>query len=350
MKAKIRMGVVGLGGISNVHIQGILRSVDAELVAICDTNAQLLQATGDKYGIPAQRRFSEFAELIGADFVDAVSICTPNMLHFPIAMEAVRQKKPFCLEKPIALNAKEAEQLRDACRTANVPNMIGFSYRYKPAVRYARSLVQEGQLGRIYHVYGQYLQSWAKPDVPMSWRFSKAMSGSGALGDLGSHVIDLTRFIVGDIKRVTGNAGILVGARRNPGSDTQSTVDVDDYVHFLATIESDISGVFSISRFAYGRGNYQRLEIYGDKGALVYSLEADDSLEVCIGSVYEQSHQFVEVPIPARFHQDQMQSFFDLVRGVDDGLNATLDDGVFNQKALDAIEESFECGKWIEID
>lgn len=349
MNAKIRMGVVGLGGISNVHIPGILNSKDAELIAICDTNEELLRAVGDKYGIPSERRFVDFEQLVHAEYVDAVSICTPNFLHYPVAMEAVKCRKPFCLEKPIAMNATEAEALYEACKANDILNMVGFSYRYKPALRYAKWLIEQGTLGQIHHIYGQYLQSWAKPETPMSWRFSKRLSGTGAIGDLGSHIIDMTRFLVGDMTRVMGSAGTIIESRRNPQNDEFETVDVDDYFHYLANIEPGVSGVFSISRFAYGRGNYQRVEIYGAKGALVYSLEREDSLEVCIGTVYEQSNRFVEILVPDHFKKDQMQSFFDMLRGRDDGLNATVTDGLINQRSLDALVESFETKKWVVI-
>lgn len=347
--ARIRMGIIGLGGISNMHINGILRSPDAELAAVCDSNETLLHQVGDKHGIPQERRFTDYVELLTSDVCDAVSICTPNFLHFPVAMETARHGKPFCIEKPVGLNVAEAEQLLELCRKNEVRNMVSFSYRYKPAARYTKWLIEQGHLGKIYHIYGQYLQDWATPETPMSWRFSKPLAGSGALGDLGCHIIDLTRFLVGDTKKVIASADTIVGDRRNPVTNEIEKVDVDDYCHYLAQIELGISGVFSISRFAYGRGNYQRVEVYGDKGALVYSLERSDSLEVCIGSVYRQGHQFEQVEVPDWFKKDQMQSFFDIVNGCDDGVSATMEDGYINQKTVDAILTSFEQERWVRV-
>jgi predicted dehydrogenase len=345
----VRMGVIGLGGISNVHIPGILNSPDAHLVAICDSNVGMLSTVGDRYGVPHTHRFTDFTELLKADIVDAVSICTPNFMHFPVAMEVAKYRKPFCIEKPVAMNAVETEHLLNVCKTNNIPNMVAFSYRFKPAARYARWLIQQGHLGRVNHIYGQYLQGWGNDDVPMSWRFSKALSGSGALGDLGSHMIDLSRFLVGDIKKVIASADTIIGQRRNSATNEDESVDVDDYCHYLAVLDAGVSGVFNISRFAYGRGNYQRVEVYGAEGALVYSLEQSDSLQVCIGPVFGQVSQFTEIQVPSHFYKDQMQSFFDIVNGHDDGLTATLEDGLVNQKTLDAIIESFEEEKWVTV-
>ena len=348
---KIRMGFVGLGGIAEyVHIPGTIKSPDAEVVAVCDIKEDVLKAKGDKFGVPEAMRFTSYKDMIRHADIDAVSICTPNDVHFEVAVEAMNNGKPFAIEKPITTRYKEAKQLKEMALEKKIPNMVCFSYRFKPAARYARWLVQNGSLGKIYHIYGQYLQEWAmSEEVPLVWRFKKDASGSGALGDLGSHMIDLTRFIVGDFEKVCSHAGTFIHSRKEINSDSYGTVDVDDYCHYLAELKGGVSGSFEISRYAYARGNYQRVEVYGSKGALIYNLEDTDTLQVCIGDVYKSAKAYVEVPVPQQFKCDQMQSFFDIINGRGDGLAATIEDGAVNQLIVDGIIEAFEKEKWIYL-
>lgn len=351
---KIRMGVIGTGGISKWHIEGIQSSPDAELAAICDINEKILNEKGDLYGIDNSRRFINYKDLIDCPYIDAVIICTSNYAHFEIAKYAISKKIPFLLEKPVTLCYSQSVELEKLARENNVPNMIGFSYRFKAAARFARELVRQGSLGKILHVYGQYFQSWAISDeVPLYWRFKKDQSGSGTLGDLGSHLIDLTRFITGEFEKVCGHAGTFITKRKMVDSEAYGTVDVDDYCHFLAEIEGGAGGVFSVTRDAFGRGNYQRIEIYGTQGGLVYSLDEagthEDTLDVCVGSVYGDARKFQRLPIPDRFKSFQMQSFIDIINHKSDNLAATIEDGRINQLILDSIIKSFEDKKWVNI-
>lgn len=351
---KIRMGVIGAGNISVSHINGIIASPDAELVAICDVNEMTLNERADQYGVNNAYRFINYMDLINCPAVSAVSICTSNNTHYEIAKNVILKGLPFLLEKPVTLEYKQSEDIEKLAKEYNVPNMIGFSYRFVSAVRFARWLVREGYLGKILHVYGQYFQSWAISEKnELVWRFKKEFSGSGTLGDLGSHIIDLTRFIVGEYEKVCGHAGTFITKRKIVGSDEYGDVDVDDYCHFLASLEGGIGAVFSVTRDAYGRGNYQRIEVYGTKGALVYMLdekgENEDSIEVCIGNVYAQDRHFKHINIPDRFKSDQMQSFFDIINKKSDNMPATIEDGRINQLILHSIIKSFENKKWIDI-
>lgn len=160
----IRIGSVGVGGIwSGVHEPGIRKSPNLELVAICDIDREKLDAVGEKYGIPAERRFTDYHDLIRCPDVDAVDICTSNDAHFEIAMAAIEAGKPYDLEKPITMTAAQAKQLAQATRVKALPNMVCFSYRFKAAARYARELIASGKIGRVYHVDMQYFQAWGLP-------------------------------------------------------------------------------------------------------------------------------------------------------------------------------------------
>ncbi|MDR0399907.1 MAG: Gfo/Idh/MocA family oxidoreductase [Treponema sp.] len=353
---RIKIGVIGLGGIAGgVHLPGIEKCKDFELTALCDIDREKLDRMGDRYGIGESSRFTDYQDLISSPLVEAVDICTPNDCHFSMAMAAVKAGKHYAVEKPAAMNAGEAEALARHTREAGVKNMVCFSYRFKTAVRYARHLVQSGALGELYHVYMQYLQGWGNPDlgVPLVWRFIKARAGSGALGDLGCHALDLARFVTGrEYTKVVGDADTYVKSRPLPGSSRTGPSDVDDYCHYLARMEGGISAVFEITRFGFGRGNFQRLEIYGRKGALVYKLDEKpgmDELELCVGQPLGQLNTFAKVPVPPFYAADQTQCFADLIRGKGDGLAAGIEDGLLNQKILDAVVESFEQGRWVAL-
>lgn len=343
---KLKIGVIGLGGIANFHIEGILASGDAEVWSICDCNEEALLAKGEELNVPPQRRYVNHLDMLKDAELDAVTIGTPNSNHFRIAYDAIKHRKPFALEKPIALDAKEAAILRQALADQPLPHMVCFSYRYKSAVRYAKQLIGQGALGKINHVYSQYLQSWGiREDIPLVWRFRKDLSGSGALGDLGSHILDLTRVLIGKTVRVLADAGTIVKERELLSGEGKGEVDVDDFCHVLARFADGASSSMSISRFAYGRGNYQQIEIYGTEGALVYNLEEEDTIHVKL----DGDQQFRKVDIPATFAANQMQSFFDLLRGKGDGFDATIEDGYINQVTLDSIVQSFTEERWIAI-
>lgn len=285
-----------------------------------------------------------------------VQISTSNNAHFEVAKAAIEAGKPFCLEKPVTLTAEEADILAKAAQEKGIPNMVCFSYRFKAAARYAKELVEKGMLGDIYHVYMQYLQGGGGPsyDLPRSWRYQKELTGTGALGDLGCHALDLVSFVTGkNYRKAVGHTDTYVTQRRLEEGEGYGPVDVDDFCHYLMEMDGKTSANFSVTRFAYGRGNYQRMEIYGSKGGLVYSLDVTpgvDELEVCFGYPYDRSGIYTKLPIPQRFQCDQMQSFADILNGCSDGMAATIQDGCRIQHALDVIIRSAEEEKWLPCD
>ena len=349
----IRVGSVGLGGISSgVHLPGISASPDLALTAVCDIDPKRLRERGEQYGIPEDHRFSDYRDLVACPDVDAVDISTPNNIHLEIALAAARAKKPYGCEKPVTMDTAEALVLRDATHEAGVKSMIYFSYRYKAAARYLRALVAGGRLGRIHHVNMQYYQAWglAEADCPLVWRYVRSVAASGALGDLGCHGLDLVSFVTGQrYEKVSAHLGTIVHERRLPSGEGRGPVDVDDFSNILAEMTDGISASFQISRFAYGRGNYQRMEVYGEHGALVYHLDrvpGRDELEICDAST---GKKYVPAEIPEEFRVDQMQAFADLLNGRDDGLNADIDDGVTNEILLDGILRSSEEQRWVTL-
>lgn len=348
-----KIGSVGLGSISNgVHIPGIIESPDLELVAICDIDEKKLHEKGEAYGIPPERRFTDYRDLIACPEVEAVDISTPNNVHMEIAAAAAAAGKPYGVEKPMTMDTAQAEELAHITRENRVKSMVYFSYRYKAAARYMRHLVRSGKIGPIHHVQMQYYQSWGLEHIncPLVWRFVKEITASGALGDLGCHGLDLVSFVTGkEYKSVSAHLGTVVHQRRLRDGSGMGTVDVDDFSNILAEMDGGTSASFQISRLAYGRGNYQRMEVYGEYGALVYHLDripGVDELEIC---TKESDAKYVTAEIPEEFKARQMQAFADILNDCADGLSATVEDGVISEKILDSIILSDAEKKWVKI-
>ena len=344
MAKKHRIGIIGCGMISGVHISGVMESPDLELGAICDMHPERLEEKKKLSGATDDMCFNDYIKMMDSGKIDAVSICTPNYLHYEMAMEAIKRDMPYALEKPVCNTEEEAVKLLEETAGKNIPNMVCFSYRFKTAARYARELTRNGSLGNIYHINGEYYQSWGLEDPatgakdPLHWRFVQEQSGSGALGDLGCHMIDLFRFITGrEFTRITADLGTFIHERSLPGTPAaKGAVDVDDYVSIIGQMDGPVAANMSITRFAYARGNYQRIEVYGDKGAIRYSLEDTDTLEINIGSdPMKEARVWVGIPLPKRFESAQMQSFADIINGRGDGLAATIEDGWESQKIID---------------
>jgi predicted dehydrogenase len=221
--------------------------------------------------------------------IDLVDITTPNNVHLDMTLAALEAGKHVACEKPLAGNLAEARQMRDAAKKAkNCNTFVWYSYRRVPAVTLAHQLVKEGRLGRIYHVRAFYLQDWAGPEVPLIWRFSKKIAGSGSHGDLGAHIIDMARFITGDeITEVTGaitetfikervipsqgSAGGIAGGAT--AGSKKGKVDIDDATLFLARFKGGAVGTFEATRFATGYQNKNGVEIHGEKGAISINFE-----------------------------------------------------------------------------
>ena len=348
-----RIGSVGLGSISkHVHIPGIHETTDLKLTAICDNNPERLRERAAEYGIPEDHCFTDYRDLIACPDVDAIDISTPNVSHFEVGVAAAKAGKPYGIEKPVTMDTAEALELARVTDEAGVANMIYFSYRYKAAARYLRSLLRSGRLGKIHHVSMQYYQAWGleKANCSLVWRFVKSQAASGALGDLGCHGLDLVSFVTGEqYKSVVSHLGTIVHERNLLSGEGTGKVDVDDFSNILAEMTGGISATFQISRFAYGRGNYQRMEVYGEKGALVYHLDRIPGVDELEIADEETGGKYVIAEIPSEMRVNQMQSFADVLNGCGDGLNADIHDGVVNERLLDAILESAETGKWVDL-
>jgi len=220
--------------------------------------------------------------------IGLVDVSPPNNMHLEMSLAALEAGKHVACEKPLAGTLAEARQMRDAARKAKGKTFVWYSYRRVPAVALAHQLVRAGKIGRVYHMRCYYLQDWAGPEAPLIWRFQKSIAGSGSLGDLAAHIIDMARFVVGEeITEVTGamqetfikersipsqgsGGGIAGGAK---GSGKMGVSDVDDATIFMARFQSGALATFEATRFATGYQNKNGLEVHGDKGAIRFNCE-----------------------------------------------------------------------------
>lgn len=315
---------------------------------------------------------TDWRKVVVRDDIDLISIATPNFLHKEIAIEAVKNGKHVLCEKPLANNLQEACEMLDAAEKAGVKHCCGYSYRFTPSLALARQLVQEGRIGRIYHVFVRYAQDWiTDPNFSMVWRFDKKIAGSGPLGDLSAHSIDATRFVTGlKFKEVTGNLQTLIKERpvdSNNPDGPKGTVTVDDVAQFLVNFEGGATGCFESTRLATGRKNYNTIEINGEKGSIFWNFEDQNYLLFYDNTQSSQEAGFRKINATHDVHPYKggwwpqghgigyADSFVievaEFIRSIveDTPFSPGFDDGVKCQEVLEAIEESANTRVWVKV-
>jgi predicted dehydrogenase len=296
-KKKLNVGIVGYKFMGKAHSNGWRQApkffdmeVEPVLKAACGRNREQVKTFADHWGWESIE--TDWQSLVKRDDIDIIDIAAPQYLHFPIAMEAAKHGKHIFCEKPLAMSVAEAKQMVAAADKAGIKHYINHNYRRCPAVMLAKRLIDEGKIGRIFHWRGAYLQSWiVDPEFPLTWHLQKRFAGSGPHGDLNSHSIDLARFLVGDIKKVTCMTSQFIKERPLPDEAASGTfsgkvkgkqkgaVTVEDAAFMLAEFENGALGSFEATRFAPGRKNYNYFEIYGSKGSLIFDLERMNELK-----------------------------------------------------------------------
>ncbi|MEV7965007.1 Gfo/Idh/MocA family oxidoreductase [Sphaerisporangium sp. NPDC088356] len=294
------VGMVGYAFMGRVHSQA-WRSVGAFFdLPVAPVMAVLSGRSKDRTAAAAADLGwaaveNDWKDLIKRDDVDIVDICTPGDSHAEIAIAALEAGKHVLCEKPLANTVAEAEAMVAAAERAaerGVRSMVAFNYRRVPAVALARQFVAEGRLGELRHVRAQYLQDWiVDPEFPLVWRLQKDKAGSGALGDIGSHIVDTAQFITGQmLTGVSGltetfindrpladeSAGLAAGVAED--ADSTGTVTVDDAAVFIGRLSGGAVASFEATRFATGRKNAMRIEVNGSLGSLYFDFESMNEL------------------------------------------------------------------------
>ena len=259
---------------------------------LVDATDELASVGALRYGF--ERSSSDWRAVVTDPDVDIVDIVTPNNLHAEIAIAAAAAGKHIICEKPLARSGDEALTMLDAVEKAGVTHMVAFNYRRTPAVAMAKKLIDQGAIGDVINFRGTYLQDWsADPDGPLSWRFQKEIAGSGALGDIASHVVDIARYLVGEVSAVnailktwiadrpTQEGGLdQLGAAQKLTDRPRAKVDVDDEVLTMIRFESGAVGSLEATRNAHGRNNFLTFEVHGTQGSILFDYEHRDQLQV----------------------------------------------------------------------
>lgn len=340
--------------------------------ALCGRNEAAVKDAAAKLGWEGHE--TNYRRLIERDDVDLVDVATPGNTHREIAVAALEAGKHVLCEKPLANTLDEAREMLEAARRAGTVNMVCFNYRRAPAVQLAKKLIEEGRLGEVRHWRAVYLQDFIlDPDLPLIWRFRKEVAGSGALGDLGAHLVDLAHFLVGPIAGVVGVSETFIKERplEEPSGGSSAAgemgeVTVDDAVAFLARFGNGAIGTFEATRLAPGRKNRNSFEVNGSKGSLVFDLERMNELRLHLAdepaetggfrniNVTEPVHPYMEAWWPPGHIIGYEHTFVHTVRDLLDGISAnknpapSFEDGYRCQAVLDAVERSFETGSWTE--
>ncbi|MFD7024270.1 Gfo/Idh/MocA family protein [Promicromonospora sukumoe] len=386
--SELGVGMVGYAFMGAAHSQAwrtAPRFFDLPLVprmrAVAGRDEAAVRAAADRLGW--DDAVTGWQELLTRDDVGLVDVCTPGDTHAEIAVAALEAGKHVLCEKPLANTVAEAEAMSaaaEAAATRGVRAMVGFTYRRVPAVALARQLVQEGRIGEVRHVRAQYLQDWlADPKAPMSWRLDKQKAGSGALGDIGAHVVDLAQHVTGE--SLTGVSGLLeTFVHERPEAVSSSglsgvadagrtgKVTVDDAAVFLGRLSGGGLATFEATRFAWGRKNAIRLEVNGSKGSLAFDFEDmnllhyyDATEESAVAGfrrivVTEPEHPYVAAWWPPGHGLGYEHAFthqvVDLMGDLAAGRQPTpsFADGLRVQRVLDAVERSATGGGgWVSL-
>jgi predicted dehydrogenase len=289
--------------------------------------------------------------MIDCPAVDAVEVCTPNYLHVPMAEYAVEAGKPVNVEKPLALKVEDAENLDKMVRERNHPNMMCFSYRFMPGVRYAKHIIDRGLIGKIISINVEYLKdSGLQEGRRLEWRFVKECAGSGVIGDLAVHLIDLAQLLAGNITSLVATQSIIVKQRQRLDSDEFAPVQTDDQCGFLAEFSSGAQGTFCITRAAAGHANTIRYDVYGTRGAISFDLDHPEILSICVGEGDVKNLPFKTVDVPREFYLDQERAFVNALGGKVDDIFPTLKHGAQGQLIVDAIIKSAAERRWVDIE
>lgn len=345
---------------------------------VAEANADLAATAAKRFGF--ERSTADWREIVEDPDIHVVDIATPNNLHAEVAIAAAKAGKHIICEKPLARTSEESKAMYDAVKDAGIVHMVAFNYRRTPAVALAKKYIEEGAIGRILSFRGTYLQDWsADPNSPLSWRFQKSIAGSGTLGDIATHVIDMARYLAGEISSVnammttwipdrpvqSGGADLL-GASKDAGGP-RAAVDVDDEVITMLKFANGAIGSVEATRNAYGRNNFITLEIHGTEGSIYFNYERRDELQVCFASDASDRRGFRTVytgpshpygdglwPIPALgigYGETKIIEAYDFFKAIAEGgtVSPNFADGYQISLIDDAIVESAASGQWVEV-
>jgi predicted dehydrogenase len=384
MKDTLNVGLIGYKFMGKAHSNALQRigmffnpSAKVGMKAICGREEAWVRESAEKFGWEGYE--TSWEKLIQRQDIDIVDITAPSNAHKEIALAAAEAGKHIFCEKPLALNLKDAREMLAAAQKNNIKHQIGFNYRFAPAIQLAKKLIDQGKIGKIFHFRGFYLQDWIiDPEFPLVWRLDKNVAGSGSHGDLGAHLIDAARYLVGDFDRVMGMSKTFVKQRpivekmtglsgKAQEGARMGDVTVDDATLFLTEFENGALGSFEATRFAAGHKNAMSFEINGDKGSLKFEFERMNELQYFNRSDEEGAqgfrliqasegiHPYMSAWWPAGhvigYEHTFVHELYEFVEAISNNKPTTPDflDGVKCSQVLEAVDVSIEEGQWIKV-
>ncbi|NHN34555.1 Gfo/Idh/MocA family protein [Paenibacillus agricola] len=345
---------------------------------ICGRDEQGVAEAAEQFGWDGY--VTDWRELLERDDIDVIDINAPSNAHMEIALAAAKAGKHIFCEKPLALTLPDSREMLKAAEDAGVKHMVGFNYRFAPAVQLAKKLVDEGRLGEIYHFRAWFLQDWiVDPDFPLVWRLQKEIAGSGSHGDLGAHLIDLAHYLVGGMTEVIGMSETFVKERPLPTTMTglsakgskdapKAPVTVDDATLFMSRFENGALGSFEATRFAPGHRCTNSFEINGSKGSVKFDFERMNELQVYFSDDAEDvqgfrrvlatdpSHAYMDAWWPAGhtigYEHTFIHEVVELMQAIEEDRQPVPNfvDGVKCQEVLEAVDRSIAERRWVRID
>ena len=371
---KIRVGIIGAGRIAEmVHLPSLRLCPEwCEVIAVASRTEEKAKTFAQRLGIPRVHR--DWGSLLADPDVDAVVICPPSGLTYPVAKAAIAAGKHILCEKPLGLSFSEARELQAAAERAPIIHMVAFTFRFVPGLRYLKRLVSEGHFGEIRHWRLSYFTDFMlDPSTPIAWRNQRAQAGGGILWDMGSHAIDFARYLLGDIVAVSGASRLYVRERPSrSGGPGMEPVDAEDAYAIAMEFASGTIGTFDLNRAVAGRGgsgrgNYQCVEVHGTGGAAIYELIRPFELQISIGPAMTSTQQWAraEVPFDLRkypgsprnplvddplmgYKFDQGVAFLRAIRGETQDY-PTFRDGAEAQRVIDAVEMAAKERRWVDL-
>jgi predicted dehydrogenase len=373
MPTSIGIGIIGYKFMGKAHSNAYRQisqffdlPLKPRLKAICGRDQAKVEKMAERWGW--EEAVTDWRRIIDDPEIQIVDICSPNNSHYEIAMAAFDAGKVVACEKPLAMNGAEAKTMAEAARKSGKTNTVWFNYRRVPAIAFARQLIEEGRIGRVYHFRATYLQDWTMdPSVPLVWRMDKEIAGSGVTGDLHSHIVDISNYLVSDITSVAAASQIYVKERETLDGAAKEAIEIEDASIFLARYADGSLGHFEATRFANGRKNFNTFEVNGEVGSLYFNLEDMSRLWYFDSrepkhvqgwrqiSVWEELHPYMKnwwVPGCAIGYEHTFANqAADLIRAVADGspMKPDFDDGLKCQLVLDAVLEAAASDQWVKV-
>ncbi|MFE1438710.1 Gfo/Idh/MocA family protein [Streptomyces sp. NPDC058739] len=383
MVRALGVAVVGFGWMGRVHTRAYARlphhypllGLRPELVAVAEEVPGLAERAAGQFGFASATR--DWREVAADPRVEAVSVTAPNFLHRAIGTAMAEAGKHLWIEKPVGLTAADARAVADAVAVAGVQGAVGFNYRNAPAVETARALIADGEIGRVTHARVRLFSDYAAhPDAALTWRYERERGGSGVLGDLASHGVDLARYLLGEPAELTADTAVFVPERPRPttpaagharaAGGAPGPVGNADYVSCLVRFASGARGVLEACRVSVGEQNAYGFEVHGTRGALFWDFRRMNELGVGRGSAYQDQPvstvyvgpgdgefgAFQPGAANAMGYDDlKVVEAYRFLRSVEEGrpYGATLTDAVRSAVALEAMERSVRDGGWVPV-